>query len=137
MENAGLIKNLHALEDASFPKACDNCGARFENETDYIRNTFPYQQEPRLKAIQDKKGRTYLKLIRKCQCGQPILDHFGDRRDNSNQGEIRRKAFDKVVHSLIKQGLSMDRARLELLNHMNNQKSTVLERMGIFNRGVK
>jgi len=132
--NDALFKNLQALEDASFPKACDKCGARFENEKDYIDNTSPHQQSPGLSEIKDKKGRTFLKLIRKCHCGQPILDHFGDRRDKSQKGEVRRGAFDKVVNSLVDKGLNATKARLELINHMNNKKSFVLEKMGIFRR---
>ena len=130
MDNAALIKNLRALEYASYPKACDKCGARFENEIDYIQNTTPYQKDPGLKEIQDKKGRAYLKLIRRCQCGQPILDHFCDRRDKSSQAKIRRRAFDKVVDSLVKKGLSSDKARLELLNHMHNKKKRCVRTYG-------
>lgn len=134
MDNATLFKSLQALEDASFPRACDKCGARFENEKDYILNTQAYQQNPGLTAIQDKKGRIFLKLIRKCSCGQPILDHFGDRRDKTPQGELRRGAFDKVIKTLVAKGLSEKQAKLELISHMNNKKSLVLERMGVFKR---
>lgn len=134
MDNSALFNNLQALEDASFPKACGQCGRRFENEKDYIQNTLPYQKSPGISESKDHKGRVFLKLIRKCHCGQPILDHFGDRRDNSEQGELRRKAFNKVVKTLVEKGLTAKDARKELINHMNNKKSDVLEKMGVFRR---
>ncbi len=132
MDNSALFKNLQALEDASFPKECSQCEARFESEKHYIENTVPYQKQPALVEEQDKNGRIFLKLIRKCLCGQPILDHFGDRRDQSKQGELRRQAFDKVIITLVEKGLPIEKVRHELLNHMSNKKSDVLENLGVF-----
>ncbi len=134
MDNSTLFLNLQALEDASFPKTCDKCNARFENETDYVSNTLDYKKSSGLIEAKDKTGSSFVKLIRVCRCGQPIIDHFGDRRDNSKQGELRRKAFNKVVNSLIKKGLTRQKARKELLNHMNNKKSKLLEQLGIFTK---
>jgi len=132
MDNTQLFKNLKALEDASFPKECSQCGTRFENEKDYIEKSVAYQKAPNLSECQDENGQVYLKLIRNCRCGQPILDHFGDRRDQSKQGAMRRKAFDKVIKTLIEKGLTAKSARNELLNHMNNKKSPLLEKLGVF-----
>jgi len=132
MSNAELFAKLKALEDASFPKECSKCGTRFENEKDYIEKSVAYQKAPKVTECQDDQGKVYLKLVRNCRCGQPILDHFGDRRDQSKQGEMRRKAFDKVIKTLIEKGLSAESARAELLNHMNNRKSPILEKLGIF-----
>lgn len=129
-----LFRNLKALEDASFPKECTKCSRRFENETEYIKQTTPYEEVSGFTESKDKSGKTYLKLVRRCHCGEPILDYFGNRRDESKQGELRRQAFDKVVNSLIKKGLSREQAREELLNHLSNKKSALLESLGIFNR---
>jgi len=134
MDNSALFQDLQALEDASFPKACSRCNIKFENEKDYIKNTTRYEKSPSLTEMQDANGGVYLKLIRKCRCGQPILDHFGDRRDKSKQGELRRQAFNKVINTLIDKGLSATTARIELLNHINNKKSKVLENLGVFKR---
>ncbi|MDQ7048619.1 MAG: hypothetical protein Q9M92_03435 [Enterobacterales bacterium] len=132
MDTPKLFRNLKALEDASFPKECSQCGTRFENEKDYIEKSVAYQKAPNLSECRDEQGQVYLKLIRNCHCGKPILDHFGDRRDQSKQGEMRRKAFDKVIKTLIDKGLTAQSARTELLNHMNNRKSPILEKLGIF-----
>jgi len=129
-----LFKNLRALEDASFPKQCDGCGNIFHSEKAYFQNTIPYEENPGLTESKNADGSTYLKLIRKCRCGKPILDHFGDRRDLSPKGDLRRKAFDKVINSLIDNGLEHAQARQELLNHLQNKKSKILEEMGIFSR---
>ena len=133
-DNQLLFKNLKALEDASFPKECANCQRRFENESDYIQLTTPYQEASGFTESKDKSGKVYLKLVRRCQCGEPILDYFGNRRDESKQGELKRQAFEKVINSLIAKGLSREQARTELLNHLNNKKSALLESLGIFNR---
>ncbi|MET1257003.1 hypothetical protein [Aliikangiella maris] len=134
MDNKQLFKNLKALEDASFPKYCSKCKTEFANEQDYIQNTIPCTATSGLSASTDDKGRAFVKLKRQCRCGQPILDHFSDRRDVSRQGELRRQAFEKVIQSLLKKGLSREQARKELLNYMNHKKSSILEKMGIFNR---
>lgn len=134
MKTSVLFKNLQALEDASFPKACQKCGDRFENEIDYFQNTTPYKKGSGLTEAKNEQGDSYVKLVRVCHCGQPILDHFGDRRDTSKKGEIRRQAFNKVIRNLTEAGLDKNLARTELLNYMNNKKSDILEKMGIFNR---
>ncbi len=134
MDTQVLFKNLRALEDASFPKQCDACGNTFKNEKEYINNTSPYSEDSGLTEFKNSEGTTYLKLIRKCHCGKPILDHFTDRRDLSPQGELRRQAFDKVINNLINHGLKRHQARKELLNHINHKKSKILENLGIFNR---
>lgn len=132
MDNKSLFNNLQALEDASFPKECNNCSLVYLNEKEYIQKTVPYEKKPELVEDLNEQGDVYLKLVRRCPCGQPILDHFGDRRDQSKQGEIRRRAFQKVVDSLQEKGLSAESARQELLNHMKNKGSKVLESLGIF-----
>lgn len=129
-----LYKNLQALEDASFPKACDQCGMIFNNEAEYIAKSRPYQESSGFTQALSDSGECFVKLIRECQCGQPILDHFSDRRDNSEQGEIRRKAFEKVITDLVKRGFDRDTARKELLNHMKGRPSKILTKLGVFAR---
>ena len=129
-----LYENLKALEDASFPKACDKCGAIFNNEEEYISKSRPYQESTGFTEVLTKSGECYVKLIRECLCGQPILDHFSDRRDNSEQGEMRRKAFEKVIEDLVNRGFKKEVAREELLNHMKGRTSKVLTRLGVFSR---
>ncbi|MGX5172967.1 oxidoreductase [Aliikangiella sp. IMCC44653] len=127
-----LFKNLKALEDASFPKACHKCGNRFENEAEYIAKTIPYTKSPSIAESQDNAGQSFVKVIRQCNCGMPIVDHFGDRRDMSQRGEIRRQAFEKVIVSLIEKGVSREIARQEMMKYMRGNKSLLLEKLGIF-----
>lgn len=129
-----LFRNLKALEDASFPKECTQCQRRFENEDEYIKLTTPYEEASGFTESKDNSGKVYLKLVRRCQCGEPILDYFGNRRDESKQGELRRQAFEKVIKNLEERGLSRAQARTELINHLRNKKSALLESLGIFNR---
>lgn len=129
-----LYENLQALEDASFPKACDNCGMKFKNEQEYIEKSRPYQESTGFTQALSESGECFVKLIRECQCGQPILDHFSDRRDNSKKGEMRRKAFEKVVSDLVERGFKKETAREELLNHMRGRPSKLLTRLGVFSR---
>ncbi|TQV74116.1 hypothetical protein FLL45_14765 [Aliikangiella marina] len=134
MNENQLFNNLKALEDASFPKACSNCGKRYENEQAFISQTTAYQSAPQVSESIDEAGNTYIKIARQCACGQAILDHFGDRRDTSEQGDVRRLAFDKVVKQLVEHGLTAEQAREELINHMHNKKSPLLEKLGVFTR---
>ncbi len=130
-EYRSLYRNLQALEDASFPKRCEKCDMVYENEAEYIQKSLPYQKTSGLIEAEDN-GKNFIKLIRVCPCGEPILDHFGDRRDNSKQGEIRRRAFEKVIIELVNKGIQRSVARKELLKHMRGQKSFLLTEMGIF-----
>lgn len=134
MDNDALIKSLQALDDASFPKSCDGCGKVFKCERDYLQNTIPCQHNPNLTEITDRKGRRFLKLARNCTCGKPIVDYFDDRRDKSKKGEIKRSAFNKVINTLLQEGLKREQARTELINYMSNKKSPLLEKLGVFKR---
>lgn len=134
MKKGQLYKNLRALEDSAYPKECEKCGLVYDNERDYIDKTIAFHKAPSFTESVDKNGKTFLKLIRQCHCGAPILDHFGDRRDMSEKGELRRQAFEKVIQSMLEHGLSRKEARKELLNHLNHQKSPLLEKLGILNR---
>ena len=134
MDNQQLYKDLQALEDASFPKSCSRCGEVFKNEQEYIAKTTAYKNSSGLAQAMDNQGESYIKLARQCLCGQPILDHFSDRRDNSKQGELRRIAFEKVINDLVAKGIERDTARQELLNHMQGVESPILVKFGIFNR---
>lgn len=129
-----LFKNLKALEDASFPKACTSCGKQYENEAAFVNQTSTCHEAPCVVESKDQDGKAYIRVARQCSCGQAILDHFGNRRDTSTKGEFRRQAFEKVVQQLVKQGISPARAREELINHMQNKKSALLEQLGVFNR---
>ena len=133
-DNQELFQNLRALEGAAFPKACKKCGQRYQNEREYIEKTSRYHDVPSFTESASEDGKTYLKLVRQCVCGEPILDHFGDRRDMTRKGELKRQAFEKVILSLQSHGLDRTQARKELLNHLNNRKSPLLEKLGIFNR---
>ncbi|MCW8877104.1 MAG: hypothetical protein OQJ89_03780 [Kangiellaceae bacterium] len=133
MDNQQLYKDLQALEDASFPKSCDKCGEIFQNEHEYIAKSTAYNGSSGLAQARDNQGERFVKLARRCLCGQPILDHFNDRRDTSKQGELRRMAFEKVVNDLVAKGIKREIARQELLNHMRGIESKILVEFGIFN----
>lgn len=134
MDNQQLYKDLQALEDASFPKSCCQCGEVFQNEQEYVIKTTTYNNTSGLAQAMDSKGESFVKLARQCLCGQPILDHFSDRRDTSKQGELRRCAFEKVINDLVAKGVRPEIARHELLNHMRGVESPILVKFGIFNR---
>lgn len=54
-------------------------------------------------------------LQRKCSCGCVFVPSLDERRDNSAEGEARRKAFGEIIRVLTKTGLSLDQARQQLL----------------------
>jgi len=129
-----LFANLKALDDASFPKQCPRCQRIYQNLADYIAQTQNDDQSSGIAAEQDERGQTYVAVIRRCTCGTRLLDHFNDRRDNSERGQKRRRAFDKVVEHLVQQGVEREQARNELLKHMHGQSSKLLEQFGIFSK---
>ena len=60
-------------------------------------------------------------MYRHCTCGGELSDYFTDRRDYSDQGQVRRDFFGTLVAKLEMQGLEPASARDELLKVMRGE----------------
>lgn len=125
----GLYLGLSALAETGFPKKCANCGREFATSEQYILET----QEIRanhsgLKASEDDDGKPIVELFRNCPCGSTLLGFFGDRRDMSEAGQVRRKRFGELLDYLTSAGLDPGVARTELLKAMRGEGSEILEK---------
>ncbi|WP_444994637.1 oxidoreductase [Aliikangiella sp. IMCC44359] len=132
MESKELFDDLVALEECSFPKKCETCGAVYNSVEDFTQKTAHINQKSGLKASEDDDGETILELFRNCVCGSTLLDFFADRRDMSEAGNNRRQAFEKVLKYIIKQGIERDVAREELKYYLKHKKSELLAKLGVF-----
>ena len=132
-----LFDDLVALEQSSFPKKCVTCGAVYKDIEDFTSRTVEVQGRSGLKTSEDDDGETILELFRNCECGSTLLDFFENRRDTSEQGLRRRKAFDTVLNDLVEKGLEVEVARKELKHYMKYKKSAILEEFGVFQKRIK
>ncbi|TQV80022.1 oxidoreductase [Aliikangiella coralliicola] len=132
MDNNSLFDDLVALEKCSFPKKCATCGLVYLNVEDFVAKTEAINKKTGLKSSEGDEGETILELFRNCSCGSTLLDFFENRRDTSGRGKKRRKAFEKVLVHLVKNGMDRKLARQELLYYMKHKKSKILEEAGLF-----
>ena len=103
---AGLEPDLS--ESASAPSTifCPSCGKSYASLSACLAETAD-------------EGGTSAGLVRnlkrKCTCGCVFVPALDERRDNSPDGESRRKAFGELIRVLQTTGLSLDQARQQLL----------------------
>jgi hypothetical protein len=127
-----LFEELVALESCAFPKKCSTCGEVYNSVDEYTAKTVEIRGATGLKASEDDDGSTILELYRNCHCGSTLLDFFADRRDVSEKGLKRRKAFDTVLEHLVEEGIEREKARSELKYYMRHKKSELFEKLGVF-----
>ncbi|MGX5172998.1 oxidoreductase [Aliikangiella sp. IMCC44653] len=127
-----LFEELVALESCAFPKKCQTCGKVFNSVEEYTAETVEIRGTTGLKASEDDDGSTVLELYRNCPCGSTLLDFFADRRDVTEKGLKRRKAFDTVLEHLVELGIEREEGRSELKYYMRHKKSELFEKLGVF-----
>lgn len=123
-----LLAGLQQLVAGAFPKTCPSCGRTYKDFEQFIRETRPLEQHSGLKEIEDK-GNVSVEVYRNCPCGSTLMDMACDRRDESENGRRRRVRFESVVQLLIKEGLSREQARIEVLLAIRGIDSPVLNRL--------
>ena len=79
-----LFRSLRALEEATFPKVCRNCGHRYEDAAEFLAATRQVRPDHTgLKEGIDEDGAAIVEVFRNCACGSTLLETFSDRRDQS------------------------------------------------------
>lgn len=129
-----LFQGLKSLSESSFPKTCGACGRVYHTSDDFLTKSSPVSYEHSgLKESRDDNDKPILEIFRNCECGSTLMDFFSDRRDMSEAGEKRRKAFSKIQAMLVARGFKPEEARSELIKFMRGDKSPLLENLGILN----
>lgn len=117
-----LFRSLRALEEATFPKVCRNCGHRYEDAAEFLAATRQVRPDHTgLKEGIDEDGAAIVEVFRNCACGSTLLETFSDRRDQSPGGLRRRQRFGEMLDKLVADGVEYARARTELLKLMRGQ----------------
>ena len=107
------------LEHKAFPKTCRHCGRVYENEIDFFRQTDKVSMtKSDIRAIDNDPVMTnvYLEVYRNCACGSTLMEYFHCQRDLSARGLERRAQFERLLHGLRGNGLSLPQARRMLLD---------------------
>jgi len=122
-----FFAGLKSIIESAFPKKCPMCGKIYNNEKDFITETTRISNQTGLKQSYDDNEQPIVELYRNCSCGSTLMNIFGDRRDNGEAGEKRRRRFDELLSYLINEGLEPDVARYELLKAIHGEKSEILQ----------
>ena len=103
--NAVLFAGLQQLADSAFPKRCANCGREYRTAAEFLAATRPLRADTSgLKQARGDDGHAFVELFRNCVCGSTLLESFRNRRDLSEEGNMRRKRFEDMVGKLVAMG---------------------------------
>ncbi len=124
-----FYRDLNTLVDTTFPRKCPNCGKVYADKASFLTETIPVRDlalEARsgLFSLEEGAAEAAVGLFRNCTCGTTIMVDFRDRRDNSQDGQVRRGRFSRLMDMLVGKGLSTQEARLELLAVLRGDEST-------------
>jgi len=128
MSSIDLYANLKELAQGTFPKRCNNCGARYETVEDFVRATQGIKPAASgLKQGFDDDGQPIIELFRNCPCGSTLMDVFHSRRDNSAAGIKSRADFDRLLRQLVDSGVDVALARREVSQWLHGQDNHLLQ----------
>ena len=126
--NEELFAGLSALVDSAFPKVCSTCGRTYQTAEDFLSQTKEIDNNRScLKQSWDDNDVTIVEVYRNCVCGSTLMDSFGNRRDDSSKGRMRRQKVSELQDYLVEQGLQRDVARKELLKVLRGEGSELLK----------
>lgn len=120
-ERFDLYEGLQELGAGSFPRKCNSCGREYRDAREWLEHTIPVPRGSGLKSGMGEHEAVVVELFRNCRCGSTLMEPFCDRRDTSESGERRRQVFDRVVETLVANGLTRDEARLEVLGALRGR----------------
>ncbi len=126
--------DLQELVDTTFPKTCTKCGKVYETKAAFLTETIPVKDI----TLEDRSGlfsleggpiETAVGLFRNCTCGTTLMADFRDRRDNSDNGQVRRLRFATLIDKLSEHGIARGDARLELLKVLHGETSSLIDEL--------
>ena len=109
-----FMKDLHVLAGFSFPLKCRHCGRSYANIEQFLEET---QATDNLNGIMEGYGfhtGRIVEVLRRCVCGELLVEEFEDRRDQSPDGVEHRLAFSRLVIELRRTGMTRDEAHASL-----------------------
>lgn len=118
---------LQALDNHSWPKTCNKCGQKYDDQEDFVAKTAGLSHKTGLGTMIDKEGREYVGLYRNCICGSTLVGKFKNRRDNSEEGQESRAYFDNLLNMLINHGMEREQGRLELLKLLSGEPNEIIK----------
>jgi len=121
-----FYKDLRLFLEESFPKTCNNCGRIYDTLDDFLALTRMVGNTSGLKESFIENDERVIELLRKCICGSPLIEIFKNRRNITQKGLQRRKRFDSLLGLLSETGMDMVTARVELLNLVRGNGSTII-----------
>ncbi len=124
--------NLKDITETTFPKTCSSCGAVYQNSADFLTKTEKvFGGKSGLKGSLDDNDQPIIELYRNCSCGSTLMNFFSDRRDNSENGNKRREAFERLLIQLEQKGVTRAEGRVELKKILRGQESDLLKSYGL------
>lgn len=120
------------VEDRSvFPKICRSCNKQYGSFEEYVSQTTDVNGSGGLAEYPEDDKSSKVGVFRNCECGSTLLVVCFCRRDESEEGEMRRRNFDHMLDRYQSKGISREQARCELRNVMRGGKSHILESAGL------
>jgi hypothetical protein len=102
------------------PDICPKCGRRFWSTDDFFNKT------EKISSVFEKTESgepVIIKVKCRCQsCGNIFAFNIDKRRDNSKEGCYVRDKFGNILEMLMKEGMSREEARKEMLDLFNEQE---------------
>lgn len=126
--------DLQELVDTTFPKTCTKCGKVYATKEAFLTETIPVKDI----TLEDRSGLFHLEggpietavgLFRNCTCGTTLMADFQDRRDNSDNGQVRRQRFAALMDTLSTKGMARAEARRELLRVLHGETSRLIDEL--------
>ena len=100
-----------------FPEVCLSCGKSFQNGKDFLENTALLPQETYF-----DEGSNNVVDHRQCECGETLVLRRKNRRDDTKEGDQKRREFQSQLIFLAKNGVSIERARTILLKSKKSNR---------------
>jgi len=118
---------LQALLDSTFPKTCRSCGYVYISAEQFFIETqdMPHGRSSLRSAIEDD-GLILVEVFRNCRCGSTLMDEFGCRRDQNEDGLQRRLAFETILRAMQARNIPADVARMEIIKFLQGQPNTLV-----------
>jgi hypothetical protein len=110
-----FLKDLHLLAGFSFPLKCRHCGQVYDDAEQFLETT---QATDNLNGIIEGYGmhaERIVEVLRRCECGELLIEEFEDRRARSQEGIEHRAEFGRLVKELRIRGMTRDGAHALLL----------------------
>jgi len=118
-------------EPGVFPKVCRSCLKRYDSFEDFIAQTSDVNGKCGLAEYPQNAKSCKVGVFRNCECGSTLLVVCLCRRDESAEGDLRRRNFDSMLACYAKAGIDRESARRELRKVMRGGKSELLESVGL------